>query len=314
MTKRIAPIGLLLLAASSAIGAQVAPTDAEIDKFLSSSGILTAVSGAQRIVAARAVVDGSLPRAAINCLASAEVLDAQVNQVLRPLVSKSIPDAADLNAAIQFNESSVGRRIATHIEHAQTEKLAAVYRGESPPPMAQLTFSADEIASIQEWESSTHFAALRAFEQALRTVRSTPEHRAWLSASTIRCKALSLSAPAAAGGTPYDNAQPQARADALNPETQDYYLNKLRPAFSAVFQIMLNACASKFTADTQSTFGLVLTVTPQGTAKQILWRTPNEFTECLEPGIRAARYPPAPKDEFFLGMAGGIGAAQPVRS
>jgi len=38
---------------------------------------------------------------------------------------------------------------------------------------------------------------------------------------------------------------------------------------------MLNACASNFTADTQSTFGLVLTVTPQG--------------------------------EFFLGMAGGSG-------
>jgi len=303
MNKRIVPIGLLLLAASFRIGAQVAPTDVEIDKFLSNSGILSLVSGAQKVVAARAVIAGTLRRPDADCLASAEVLDAYVNQVLRPLVSRTIPDAADLSAAIQFNESSVGRRIATHIERTQTESLAAVYRGERPSPLAEPTFSADETASIKEWESSTHFAALRVFEQALSVARSTPEHRAWLTTSTIRCKASSV-----AGSTPYDRAQPQARADALNPETQDYYLNKLRPAFSAVFQIMLNACTSKFTADTQSTFGLVLTVTPQGTAKQVLWRTPNEFTECLEPGIRAAKYPPAPKDEFFLGMAGGIGA------
>jgi hypothetical protein len=115
------------------------------------------------------------------------------------------------------------------------------------------------------------------------------------------------SAASAANASPYDDAQPQARADALDPQTKHYYLNELRPAFSAVFQVMLNACASKFTADTQATFGLVLTVTAQGTAKQVLWRTPNEFTACLEPGIRAAKYPPAPKPEFFLGMAGGSG-------
>lgn len=308
MVKRIALISLFLLAGSFSIRAQVPPTAAETDRFLSGSGILTAASSAQKIAAARAIADGSLSRAAVNCLASAEVLDAQVNQVFKPLLSKSVANAADLNAAIQFNESSVGRRIAAQIERAQAEKLAAIYRGESPPPMAELTFSADEIAVIQGWESSTHFAALQAFEQVLEAVRSTPEHHAWLSTSLARCKALSLTAPATAGGTPYDNAQPQARADALNPETRDYYLNKLRPAFSVVFQTMLNACASKLTAEFQTTFGLVLTVTPQGTAKQILWRTPNELTECLETGIRAAKYPPAPKDEFFLGMAGGVGA------
>ena len=308
MRERVSLVGSLLLCATCTVGAQVAPTDAEIDKFLSSSGIAAGAANAQKIVSARALRNGSLPTVAINCLASAEVLDAQLSQVYRPLVARNIRDAADLNAAIRFHESPVGRRIAEYLERMRAERLAAAYRGEDPPSVTEPTFDADESAAIREWEASAHHAAIQALEEALQNARGTPEHRAWLSASMARCKDVPLNGSNAASNAAYEKAQPQARADALNPETRDYYLNKLRPAFTVVLQTMLNACASKFSDETQATFGLVLTVTSQGAAKQILWRTPNEFTACLETGIRAAKYPPAPKDEFYLGMAGGAGA------
>jgi len=112
-------------------------------------------------------------------------------------------------------------------------------------------------------------------------------------------------AAVSARATPYEDAEPQAKADALSPVTRDYYLKELRPSFSALFQSLLDACASRVSADTQSSFGLVFTVTPQGTVKQVLWKTPNQFTECLEPGLRAAKFPPAPKEEFFFGLSGG---------
>jgi hypothetical protein len=41
--------------------------------------------------------------------------------------------------------------------------------------------------------------------------------------------ALSLGAASAASATPYDDAQPQTRGDALDPQTRDYQLNELRP-------------------------------------------------------------------------------------
>jgi hypothetical protein len=115
------------------------------------------------------------------------------------------------------------------------------------------------------------------------------------------CATVAMSASA----SPYDDAQPQARADALDPVTRDYYLRELRPAFGSVFQALLNACAGTLLPDTQSSFGMVMTVTPEGRVKQVLWRTASAFTACLEPGIRAASFPPAPKDEFFFGLAGG---------
>ena len=110
--------------------------------------------------------------------------------------------------------------------------------------------------------------------------------------------------PCLAGASPYDDAQAQAKTDTLNSETRSCFVNELRPAFNVVFQGLLNGCAQEMTADSQSHFGLVFTVTPDGSIRQVLWRSTSRFTECLEPGLRAAKLPPAPKPEFFVGMAG----------
>ena len=124
-------------------------------------------------------------------------------------------------------------------------------------------------------------------------------------ANLLRCLLMAfLASPVAADAGPYEDALPQSKTDALQPTSRDWYLSKMRPAFGVLFQSLLNQCSSKMSSATQASFGLVFTVTPSGSVKQVLWRTPNEFTACLEPGLRAATFPPSPKEEFYFGLGG----------
>jgi hypothetical protein len=113
--------------------------------------------------------------------------------------------------------------------------------------------------------------------------------------------AIGLPFPVSAG-TPYEEAFAQGKADALDPDSRAWYLQVLRPAFRPAFQPMLEKCLAEAPEAATRGFGLVFTVTSEGTVRQVLWRSENALSACIEPQLRRASFPKAPKDEFFFGL------------
>lgn len=122
-------------------------------------------------------------------------------------------------------------------------------------------------------------------------------------ASLILVLATALMPMAASAGA-YEDAFARSRTDALEPTTRQWYRQEMRPAFRTFFSHGLNACSSTMTPETQKTFGLVFTVTSAGKVGDIHWRTPNDFTACLEPRLRSTTFPAAPKEPFHIGLGG----------
>ncbi len=113
---------------------------------------------------------------------------------------------------------------------------------------------------------------------------------------------LAFLCPAAFATETYAEAYAQATVDANSPTHRQWYVTEMRPSFSKVFGPSLNQCfrvASR--AETQE-FGLVFTVTPEGALKRTFWKTPGEFSACLESRLRAAKFPASPVPEFYFGL------------
>lgn len=99
----------------------------------------------------------------------------------------------------------------------------------------------------------------------------------------------------------YEEAYAQAKADTLNPQYRQWFTQIMQPAFNPVFQSLLNKCVIR-PPETMQGFGIVFAVSLEGTVTQISWKSPNSFTACLEPRIRTALFPPAPKKDFFFAL------------
>jgi hypothetical protein len=106
----------------------------------------------------------------------------------------------------------------------------------------------------------------------------------------------------AGGTTPYEEASTIGKADSLDPQYRQWYLQTMRPAFSKVFQPLVNRCLAQVSRDEGKSLGVVFVVNLEGKAKQFFWRDRNAFSECLEVGLRVATFPAAPKEAFYFGL------------
>lgn len=118
----------------------------------------------------------------------------------------------------------------------------------------------------------------------------------------IAClQAMTIVDPAGAAD-PYADAVAQSKVDALAPAYREWYLQTMRPSFSAFFQPLASRCIEEAPLRDKETLGLVFTVTRDGRVKQILWATRTPFTNCLQTSLRTKVFPRAPKDEFYFGL------------
>jgi hypothetical protein len=100
----------------------------------------------------------------------------------------------------------------------------------------------------------------------------------------------------------YADAAAQGKVDATNPTHREWYVNEMRPSFSKVIGPALNECLPVATSDEKKAFGLVFAVTPEGVLKRTFWKTPGEFSACLEKRLRAATFPASPIPEFYFAL------------
>lgn len=107
--------------------------------------------------------------------------------------------------------------------------------------------------------------------------------------------------PAHAAGLDYATAMAQSKEDALNPAYRDWYLNQMRPAFSAAVRQGLAECVP-LDAEGRPAMGMVLVVDDTGAVRQSVARGDSTFDRCLQTKLAAHRYPAAPKADFHFGF------------
>lgn len=187
MPLAVARILLAIMAAASAHAAAEPPSIADVDRYLSASGLRTVLIQGQRIAAASGVQRGLMSAATARCFESPAVTGSYIADVIRPLALASITDAADIRAAIAFAESPVGQKIAAHMENEQVKAVAAALRGEAIPRPGLLDLTQTERQQVAQWSSSAPFIAMRVFELTLLDMRNSREFQDWNSSTKQRC-------------------------------------------------------------------------------------------------------------------------------
>ncbi len=108
----------------------------------------------------------------------------------------------------------------------------------------------------------------------------------------------------------YATAMAQSKEDALNPAYRDWYLNQMRPAFSAAVREGLAACVP-MDAQGRPAMGMVLVVDDTGAVRQSVARGDSTFDRCLQGKLVAHRFPAAPKADFHFGFEASASPAMP---
>ncbi len=170
----------------SAFGQNIV-NNTEVDRFLTNSGMKMVVVNGHKMAVSRAFRQGQLTKASADCFRSDEVVASYIQEVLLPLIGNNFKNPEDLKAAINFNETTTGIKIAKYVVLAQEKALTSFERGENLPPLTPMQLSQQEKEEIERWEASSHFVAVRQLETVMRNTRSTPEHNLWLASNLAKC-------------------------------------------------------------------------------------------------------------------------------
>lgn len=113
--------------------------------------------------------------------------------------------------------------------------------------------------------------------------------------------AAAVAASVADATETYEQAEEKAAGHEADVETAQWVEQQMQPAFGPVFGPVLSRCLQSEVAR-PARLDLVFVVEPAGTVGAVFWKEPEAFSRCLEPGLKAASFPPPPSGEFYFGV------------
>lgn len=169
------------------------------------------------------------------------------------------------------------------------------------PLHVMLDLSPHTVAEINVYGTGDDAGMAR---RIIETLRTTTDAECFFADLERLFKAIEVAKPEppTAAELAYTLAGRQAKSDVTNPVFQNWYQNRMRPAFNRLFGAALQECSAKFESKGARAIGLVFTVDTSGAVNNVNWRETTRFNQCLEPLLRQQRFPAAPQDQFHFGV------------
>ena len=138
----------------------------------------------------------------------------------------------------------------------------------------------------------------------VETIRTTTAAECYWADLERMFKAMDVAKPEPADPRElaYAQAFRQAKSDTTHLEYQRWYRDQFFPDFNRFFEAALRKCSAQVGHVGPLVMGLVLTLDRRGAVTRVAWREETAFSKCLEPLIQQQRFPPAPKDDFHVGL------------
>ena len=99
----------------------------------------------------------------------------------------------------------------------------------------------------------------------------------------------------------YEEAELKSAGHSADAKTSEWFQNQMQPAFAPAFGPVMGGCL-KNEKSRPARVDMVFVVNAAGDIEQFFWKEPNSFTKCLEVGLKQAKFPAPPANEFYFGV------------
>jgi len=99
----------------------------------------------------------------------------------------------------------------------------------------------------------------------------------------------------------YAEAEIKSMGHAADVKTFEWFESQMQPAFSPVFSPVMGGCLNS-EKSRPARIDMVFIVKSTGDIGSFFWKEPNRFTDCLENGLKNAKFPAPPDEEFYFGV------------
>lgn len=99
----------------------------------------------------------------------------------------------------------------------------------------------------------------------------------------------------------YAEAEVKSIGHAADAKTSEWFENQMQPAFAPAFGPIMGGCLNSEKSRPER-IDMVFIVKSTGDIGSFFWKEPNDFTGCLENGLKSAKFPAPPSEEFYFGV------------
>lgn len=99
----------------------------------------------------------------------------------------------------------------------------------------------------------------------------------------------------------YAEAEIKSIGHAADMKTSEWFESQMQPAFAPAFSPVMGGCLNS-EKSRPARIDMVFIVKSTGDIGRFFWKEPNSFTECLENGLKNAKFPAPPGEDFYFGV------------